>query len=230
VGQLKHALRQLKLRSSLSSVVILMLALGIGATTAIFSGGLRVAIPDRRQRPGDVLLPPYARGSGSAARDDPARRRRFDPKVPVTNLKTLVTTVQESVYIDRLLSMLSAGFAALATVLAGIGRRISRRRRPSGTSDSWRSAPTTKNEKSFKPTVGEELRIFYFLFRKLHDIIEVTSRQLLAHHFNVARRVPRAVGAARDRPNRDDVLREAQGDFRSALAASRQQLRIVVEP
>ena len=45
----------------------------------------------------------------------------FDPEVPVTNLETLVTTVQESVYIDRLLSMLSAGFAALATVLAGIG-------------------------------------------------------------------------------------------------------------
>jgi ABC-type antimicrobial peptide transport system permease subunit len=45
----------------------------------------------------------------------------FDPEVPVTNLKTLVTTVQESVYIDRLLSMLSAGFAALATLLAGIG-------------------------------------------------------------------------------------------------------------
>jgi predicted permease len=45
----------------------------------------------------------------------------FDPEVPVTNLRTLVTTVQESVYVDRLLSMLSAGFAALATLLAGIG-------------------------------------------------------------------------------------------------------------
>jgi predicted permease len=45
----------------------------------------------------------------------------IDPEVPVTNLKTLVTTVQESVYVDRLLSMLSAGFAALATLLAGIG-------------------------------------------------------------------------------------------------------------
>jgi predicted permease len=45
----------------------------------------------------------------------------FDPEVPVTNLKTLVVTVQEAVYVDRLLSMLSAGFAALATLLAGIG-------------------------------------------------------------------------------------------------------------
>jgi predicted permease len=45
----------------------------------------------------------------------------FDPEVPVTNLKTMGTTVNESVYIDRLLSMLSAGFALLATLLAGIG-------------------------------------------------------------------------------------------------------------
>jgi predicted permease len=46
---------------------------------------------------------------------------KIDPDVPVTNLKTLVTTVQEAVYEDRLLSMLSAGFAALATLLAGVG-------------------------------------------------------------------------------------------------------------
>jgi predicted permease len=37
VNQLKHALRQLKLRPGLSFVVIVMLALGIGATTAMFS-------------------------------------------------------------------------------------------------------------------------------------------------------------------------------------------------
>jgi predicted permease len=41
--------------------------------------------------------------------------------MPVTNLKTMATTLQESVYMDRLLSMLSGGFAALATLLAGIG-------------------------------------------------------------------------------------------------------------
>ncbi|HEY3517294.1 MAG TPA: ABC transporter permease [Gammaproteobacteria bacterium] len=44
-----------------------------------------------------------------------------DPDVPVTNLKTMVTTVNENVYVDRLLSTLSLGFAALATLLAGIG-------------------------------------------------------------------------------------------------------------
>jgi predicted permease len=45
----------------------------------------------------------------------------IDPEVPVTNLQTMTTTVQANVFVDRLLSMLSAGFAALATVLTGIG-------------------------------------------------------------------------------------------------------------
>jgi predicted permease len=45
----------------------------------------------------------------------------IDPDVPVTNLQTMTTTVQANVFVDRLLSMLSAGFAALATVLTGIG-------------------------------------------------------------------------------------------------------------
>jgi len=44
-----------------------------------------------------------------------------DPDVPVTNLATMTTAVNANVYVDRLLSMLSAGFAALATLLAGIG-------------------------------------------------------------------------------------------------------------
>jgi predicted lysophospholipase L1 biosynthesis ABC-type transport system permease subunit len=46
---------------------------------------------------------------------------QVDPDVPVTNLQTMTTAVNGNVYVDRLLSMLSAGFAALATLLAGIG-------------------------------------------------------------------------------------------------------------
>jgi len=45
----------------------------------------------------------------------------IDPNVPVTNLQTMRTTMNGNVFVDRLLSMLSAGFAALATLLAGIG-------------------------------------------------------------------------------------------------------------
>jgi predicted permease len=44
-----------------------------------------------------------------------------DPDVPVSNLQTVTSGVDASVYVDRLLSMLSAGFAVLATLLAGIG-------------------------------------------------------------------------------------------------------------
>ena len=46
---------------------------------------------------------------------------QIDPEVPVQNLQTMTTEVQANVYVDRLLSTLSAGFAALATLLAGIG-------------------------------------------------------------------------------------------------------------
>ena len=45
----------------------------------------------------------------------------IDPNVPITNLQTMTTTINGNVFVDRLLSMLSAGFAALATLLAGIG-------------------------------------------------------------------------------------------------------------
>jgi predicted permease len=46
---------------------------------------------------------------------------RIDPEVPVTNLQRMTTEVSNNVYVDRLLSTLSAGFAVLATLLAGIG-------------------------------------------------------------------------------------------------------------
>ena len=43
------------------------------------------------------------------------------PDVPLVIVQTLRERINDNVYIDRLLSMLSAGFAALATLLAGIG-------------------------------------------------------------------------------------------------------------
>jgi predicted permease len=45
----------------------------------------------------------------------------IDPEVPLTNLQTMTTEVNTNVYVDRLLSAMSAGFALLATLLAGIG-------------------------------------------------------------------------------------------------------------
>ena len=43
------------------------------------------------------------------------------PDVPLVRVETMRERVNDNVYIDRLLTVLSAGFAALATLLAGIG-------------------------------------------------------------------------------------------------------------
>jgi predicted permease len=46
---------------------------------------------------------------------------KLDPNLPVENLKTLEEQVRENVFMDRMISTLSAAFAILATVLAAIG-------------------------------------------------------------------------------------------------------------
>jgi ABC-type antimicrobial peptide transport system permease subunit len=43
------------------------------------------------------------------------------PDVPLVIVQTMRERLNDNVYIDRLLTLLSAGFAALATLLAGIG-------------------------------------------------------------------------------------------------------------
>jgi len=47
--------------------------------------------------------------------------KQLDPNLPVNNLKTMETQIQENVFMDRMISVLSTGFAVLATLLAGIG-------------------------------------------------------------------------------------------------------------
>lgn len=44
-----------------------------------------------------------------------------DPDLPVDNLRTMEMQVQDNVYVDRLVAVLSTAFAVLATVLAAIG-------------------------------------------------------------------------------------------------------------
>jgi ABC-type antimicrobial peptide transport system permease subunit len=46
---------------------------------------------------------------------------RIDANLPVENLRTLPQQVRENVFEDRVISILSASFAALATVLAAVG-------------------------------------------------------------------------------------------------------------
>ena len=50
-----------------------------------------------------------------------AAMARLDRNLPVVGLKTMPQQIRDSVYLDRLISTLSAAFAALATLLAAIG-------------------------------------------------------------------------------------------------------------
>ena len=66
----------------------------------------------------------YVRGSGEPDRLLAAMPRvvgRLDPNLPVEELRTMAAQVRENVFLDRMISVLSAAFAALATVLAAIG-------------------------------------------------------------------------------------------------------------
>ena len=47
--------------------------------------------------------------------------KKLDPNLPVEDLKTLAQQVKENVFLDRMISTLSAAFAVLATLLAAIG-------------------------------------------------------------------------------------------------------------
>ena len=51
----------------------------------------------------------------------PAVMRRLDPNLPVENLKSMPQQVKENVFLDRMISILSASFALIATLLAAIG-------------------------------------------------------------------------------------------------------------
>ncbi len=44
-----------------------------------------------------------------------------DPNLPIENLRTMTEQLRENVFADRIISTLSAGFAALATLLAAVG-------------------------------------------------------------------------------------------------------------
>jgi predicted permease len=46
---------------------------------------------------------------------------KLDPDLPLENLKTLPQQVRENVFLDRIISTLSAAFAGLATLLAAVG-------------------------------------------------------------------------------------------------------------
>ena len=51
----------------------------------------------------------------------PALLKRLAPTVPLNDIKTMPQQIRDNVFLDRLISILSALFAALATVLAAVG-------------------------------------------------------------------------------------------------------------
>jgi predicted permease len=66
----------------------------------------------------------YVRGTadeGLLLRSVPSVMKRIDPGLPVEELKTMEAQVKENVFLDRMISTLSAAFAVLATLLAAIG-------------------------------------------------------------------------------------------------------------
>jgi putative ABC transport system permease protein len=66
----------------------------------------------------------YVRTSGDTAqllRGIPAVIARLDPNLPLEDLKTMPQQVRENVFMDRMISTLSAAFAFLATLLAAVG-------------------------------------------------------------------------------------------------------------
>jgi len=66
----------------------------------------------------------YVRTSAStdsALRSVPRVVASLDPDLPVVDLRTMPQQVRQNVFLDRMVSTLSAGFATLATLLAGVG-------------------------------------------------------------------------------------------------------------
>jgi putative ABC transport system permease protein len=66
----------------------------------------------------------YVRGAADPAtilRSVPSVVARLDPNLPIEDLKTLPQQVHENVFLDRMISTLSAAFAFLATLLASVG-------------------------------------------------------------------------------------------------------------
>ena len=78
----------------------------------------------RRQNDNIGTLTFYVRGAvGPDALFATIRRvaNGVDPNLPIANLMTMETTVENNVYLDRMVALFSSAFAGLATLLAAIG-------------------------------------------------------------------------------------------------------------
>jgi predicted permease len=62
-----------------------------------------------------------ARAPAELVREVPAVIKRLDANMPIGDVKTMQQQIRENVYLDRMISLLSSAFAALATLLAAVG-------------------------------------------------------------------------------------------------------------
>ncbi|MEX2180075.1 MAG: ABC transporter permease [Gemmatimonadaceae bacterium] len=77
-----------------------------------------------RQRGNIGTMNFYVRTEGepnTIVRAIPAAVARLDPMLPVQGLETMPETIKQNVFLDRLISTMSAAFAILATLLASVG-------------------------------------------------------------------------------------------------------------
>ncbi len=77
-----------------------------------------------RQNPGVPRLSFYIRTRGAPAATVGAIEplvARLEPLLPVADLQTMTQQIRENIYLDRMITTLSAGFAILATLLAAVG-------------------------------------------------------------------------------------------------------------
>jgi predicted permease len=90
-----------------------------------------------RDQPPRYVYIPYAQDDSvtqltyyvRAARDDSGAIaagirqsvRRLDPNLPIFNMKTMAVQIDESLFVERMVAVLSVAFGALATLLAAIG-------------------------------------------------------------------------------------------------------------
>jgi predicted permease len=66
----------------------------------------------------------YVRSAGTPEqiiKEVPTAIQQLDPNLPIEELKTMPQQIRENVYLDRMISVLSSAFAALATLLAAVG-------------------------------------------------------------------------------------------------------------
>lgn len=89
-----------------------------------------------KQKPQPLFFTPYlqdttlgflnfylraARTPAQLVREVPAVIKQLDTNMPLSELKTMPQQIRENVYLDRMISLLSTSFAALATLLAAVG-------------------------------------------------------------------------------------------------------------